>query len=105
MLRNDTNEKHDAQDATVPTIKKSQLTQFVIMTAIEECFRNVGLTENTIAKVWMDIIKDKNAKNSDKLRATENLVALLGVKAKQNTSIEVDGDISNIFTKFSERKK
>lgn len=84
-------------------LKKSQLTQFVLKEAIEKCFERVGLSEQTIAKLWMDIIESPTAKEADKLRASENLMALLGPKAKKQLDIDVEGDLSGVLGKFEKR--
>jgi hypothetical protein len=98
------NKSYKEIDKTRKDPKKSELTQFVLGTILEVAFANVGLSEDNIAVLWKEIITDKNAKASDRLRASENLIALLGPKAKRQMDLNIDGDFSDALSKFEKRK-
>ena len=85
------------------TNQKSEMTQFVIKTAMELVLRAKGLDENKLVGLFLKIIDDDKARNSDKLRAAENIIQLMGVKAKHNIDVTSDGDLSELLSKGKKR--
>ena len=84
---------------------KSDLLQFVLLTTIEKAFKDVGLSENSIAQLYHEVITNTGARDSDRLRVAESMIALLGPKAKKDIHVDIEGDLSSVLNKFEQRVK